>query len=180
MTEEELIELRDSLVSLNTELDTLDSRVTALENLAVPKGTYFNQLIESFQDSPTCDEGIYTSDPVDYLEIVAGTDTVYLGVEFGGYITARNFIISAAHPHTAYADEASGVVIQIVQIKPTLVEAVIGTITFVAGNPVFTWATPDVAVLVGDVLRFKVTAHVPECQHLEVTLVGRFPRYILE
>lgn len=56
MTEVELEALRDSLISLNAELDTLDSRVTALENLAVPKGDYFNQLKASFEGSPECCE----------------------------------------------------------------------------------------------------------------------------
>ena len=56
MTEVELEALRDSLASLNDELDTLDSRVTALENLAVPKGDYFNQLKASFEGSPECCE----------------------------------------------------------------------------------------------------------------------------
>lgn len=56
MTEVELEALRDSLASLNDELDMLDSRVTALENLAVPKGDYFNQLKASFEGSPECCE----------------------------------------------------------------------------------------------------------------------------
>ena len=179
MTELELIALRDSLVGFDDLLDALDARVVVLEDAAVPKGTYFEQLIASFEDSPVCGV-IPTADPIDFLEIVAGTDSVYLGTEFGGYLAARNFIISAAHPQTAFADETEGVVIQVLQIKPTLVQSVIGTITFVAGDPVFTWSSPDVAVLVGDVIRFKVSAYVPECHHIEITLIGRFPRYILE
>lgn len=184
MTEVELEALRDSLVSLNAELDMLDSRVTALENLAVPKGTYFTQLIESFQDSPTCDEGIYTSDPVDYLEIVAGTDEVYLGIQFGGYIAARNYILSAAHPHTAFAGNlqgfVAGTVITVTQIKAvSLIEAVIATISFDTNGPTFVWSSPDVAVLVDDVLRFELTAYVEGCTNIEITLIGRFPRYVL-
>jgi hypothetical protein len=70
MTETELEALRDSLVSLNTELDVLDSRVTALENLAVPKGDYFNQLKASFEGSPECCECSGTA------ECVGGTPTV--------------------------------------------------------------------------------------------------------
>lgn len=54
MTEIELTELRDSLVTINNELDALDERVTALEDNAVPKGTYFNQLKASFENSPEC------------------------------------------------------------------------------------------------------------------------------
>lgn len=54
MTEIELTELRDSLVTTNNELDALDVRVTALEDNAVPKGTYFNQLKASFEGSPEC------------------------------------------------------------------------------------------------------------------------------
>jgi len=54
MTEIELTELRDSLVTINSELNALDVRVTALEDNAVPKGTYFNQLKASFADSPKC------------------------------------------------------------------------------------------------------------------------------
>lgn len=54
MTEIELTELRDSLVTINSELDALDVRVTALEDNAVPKGTYFNQLKASFEGSPEC------------------------------------------------------------------------------------------------------------------------------
>lgn len=56
MTEIELTELRDSLVTINSELDALDVRVTALEDNAVPKGTYFNQLKASFEGSPVCCE----------------------------------------------------------------------------------------------------------------------------
>ena len=57
MTEIELTELRDSLVTINSELDALDVRVTALEDNAVPKGTYFNQLKASFENSPECCSG---------------------------------------------------------------------------------------------------------------------------
>lgn len=61
MTEIELTELRDSLVTINNELDALDVRVTALEGNAVPKGTYFNQLKASFENSPECcDCGVTT------------------------------------------------------------------------------------------------------------------------
>ncbi len=56
MTEQELIDLRDSLVGINSSLDGLDSRVTALESNASPKGTYFNQLKASFEGSPECCE----------------------------------------------------------------------------------------------------------------------------
>lgn len=54
MTEQDLIDLRDSLVGINSSLDALDVRVTTLEDNAVPKGTYFNQLKASFADSPEC------------------------------------------------------------------------------------------------------------------------------
>lgn len=54
MTEQELIDLRDSLVGINSSLDGLDSRVTALESNASPKGEYFNQLKASFENSPEC------------------------------------------------------------------------------------------------------------------------------
>lgn len=57
MTEQELIDLRDSLVGINSSLDGLDSRVIALEDNAVPKGTYFNQLKASFENSPECCQG---------------------------------------------------------------------------------------------------------------------------
>lgn len=56
MTEQELIDLRDSLVGINSSLDGLDSRVTALESSASPKGEYFNQLKASFAGSPECCE----------------------------------------------------------------------------------------------------------------------------
>lgn len=54
MTEQELIDLRDSLVTLNSSLDTLDTRVTALEALSVPKGTYFESIKAAFENSPEC------------------------------------------------------------------------------------------------------------------------------
>lgn len=54
MTEQELIDLRDSLVTMNSGLDALDSRVTALEALSVPKGTYFESIKAAFESSPEC------------------------------------------------------------------------------------------------------------------------------
>lgn len=54
MTEQELIDLRDSLVGFDTVLSALDVRVTAVEDAALPKGQYFEQLVASFQDSPEC------------------------------------------------------------------------------------------------------------------------------
>ena len=183
MTELELIALRDSLVGFDDLLDALNARVVVLENAAVPKGTYFGQIIASFAGSPVC--GIIPSaDPIDYLEIVAGTDEIYLGIQFGGYIAARNFILSAAHPHTAFAGNlqgfVAGTVITVTQIKAvSFIEAVIATISFDANGPTFVWSSPDVAVLVDDVLRFELTAYVEGCTNIEITLIGRFPRYIL-
>lgn len=183
MTNEELIALRDSLVGFDALLTALDARVVILEDAAVPKGTYFEQIIASFEDSPACGV-IPTADPIDYLEIVAGTDEIYLGIQFGGYIAARNFILSAAHPHTAFAGNlqgfVAGTVITVTQIKAvSLIEAVIATISFDANGPTFVWSSPDVAVLVNDVLRFELTAYVEGCTNIEITLIGRFPRYIL-
>ncbi len=184
MTDTELEALRDSLIGFDTLLDALGTRVAVLEGAAVPKGTYFTQMIASFQDAPTCNEIIPTADPIDYLEIVAGTDEIYLGIQFGGYIAARNFILSAAHPHTAFAGNlqgfVAGTVITVTQIKAvSLIEAVIATISFDANGPTFVWSSPDVAVLVDDVLRFELTAYVEGCTNIEITLIGRFPRYIL-
>lgn len=183
MTNEELIALRDSLVGFDALLTALDARVVILEDAAVPKGTYFEQIIASFEDSPACGV-IPTADPIDYLEIVAGTDEIYLGIQFGGYIAARNFILSAAHPHTAFAGNlqgfVAGTVITVTQIKAvSLIEAVIATISFDANGPTFVWSSPDVAVLVNDVLRFELTAYVEGCTNIEITLIGRFPRYAL-
>ena len=184
MTDVELIALRDSLSAINTELDALDLRVITLENAAVPKGTYFAQLTASFEDSPSCAEVTIPFEPVDFLEIVAGTDEIYLGIQFGGYIAARNFILSAAHPQTAFAGNlqgfVAGTVITVTQIKAvSLIEAVIATISFDANGPTFVWSSPDVAVLVDDVLRFELTAYVEGCTNIEITLIGRFPRYVL-
>jgi hypothetical protein len=130
MTNAELEALRDSLIGFDTLLDALGTRVAVLEGAAVPKGTYFTQMIASFQDAPTCNDIIPTADPIDYLEIVAGTDEIYLGIQFGGYIAARNYILSAAHPHTAFAGNlqgfVAGTVITVTQIKAvSLIEAVI-------------------------------------------------------
>jgi hypothetical protein len=54
MTEQELIDLRDSLLLMNNSLTSLDTRVTALESNNLPKGTYFNSLKEAFENSPEC------------------------------------------------------------------------------------------------------------------------------
>ena len=56
MTEQELIDLRDSLIGFDATLTALDLRVTAVENNASPKGEYFQQLTASFADSPACCE----------------------------------------------------------------------------------------------------------------------------
>lgn len=69
MTELELIALRDSLVGFDALLNALDARVVVLENAAVPKGTYFGQIIASFAGSPAC--GIIPSaDPIDFLRLL--------------------------------------------------------------------------------------------------------------
>lgn len=54
MTEQELIDLRDSLIGFDTVLSDLDARVIVLEGAALPKGEYFGQLVASFQGSPEC------------------------------------------------------------------------------------------------------------------------------
>lgn len=56
MTEQELIDLRDSLLGFDATLTALDLRVTSVENNASPKGAYFQQLTASFADSPACCE----------------------------------------------------------------------------------------------------------------------------
>lgn len=56
MTEQDLIDLRDSLVGFDSVLSALDARVTIVENAALPKGQYFTQLAASFRDSPVCCE----------------------------------------------------------------------------------------------------------------------------
>lgn len=56
MTEQELIDLRDSLLGFDATLTALDLRVTAVENNASPKGEYFQQITASFADSPACCE----------------------------------------------------------------------------------------------------------------------------
>lgn len=76
MTEIELTELRDSLVTINSELDALDVRVTALEDNAVPKGTYFNQLKASFEGSPECCE-CDTETPVDGCDCTNAENVAY-------------------------------------------------------------------------------------------------------
>lgn len=56
MTEQELLDLRDSLLGFDATLTALDLRVTSIENNASPKGEYFQQLIASFANSPACCE----------------------------------------------------------------------------------------------------------------------------
>lgn len=56
MTEQELIDLRDSLLGFDSLLTGLEDRVVVLEDLAVPKGAYFDQLTASFAASPACCE----------------------------------------------------------------------------------------------------------------------------
>ena len=110
MTEVELEALRDSLVSLNAELDTLNSRVTVLENLAVPKGEYFNQLKASFEGSPECCE---CSDNT--AECVGGTPTVSIYGDSDGL------------PHNNLSFVINGVAV------PTLPTEIERTITVFAG-----------------------------------------------
>ena len=56
MTEQELIDLRDSLIGFDATLTALDLRVTSIENNASPKGAYFQQITASFANSPACCE----------------------------------------------------------------------------------------------------------------------------
>ena len=109
MTEVELEALRDSLVSLNAELDTLNSRVTVLENLAVPKGEYFNQLKASFEGSPECCECSDTT------ECAGGTPSVSIYGDSDG------------SPHNSLAFVINGVA---ASTLPTEIER---TITIFAG-----------------------------------------------
>lgn len=76
MTEQELIDLRDSLVGINSSLGDLDSRVTALESSASPKGEYFTQLKASFEGSPECCE-CGTETPVEECECATSENTAY-------------------------------------------------------------------------------------------------------
>lgn len=106
MTETELEALRDSLTSLNNELDILDSRVTSLENLAVPKGDYFNQLKASFEGSPECCECGTTPTPDELQDTCICTSNasvfvLFNATDFGststkpvGKITINNLVFN--------------------------------------------------------------------------------------
>lgn len=89
MTELELEALRDDLININNTLDSLNTRVTTLENLAVPKGSYFNQLKASFEGSPECCDCTDTVE-VDCMCDVA-TPSIYL-VNDGDELTFRDAI----------------------------------------------------------------------------------------
>ena len=103
-----------------------------------------------------------------------------------GFISLAAFLFNRLvfWSSTAFAGNlqgfVAGTVITVTQIKAvSFIEAVIATISFDANGPTFVWSSPDVAVLVDDVLRFELTAYVEGCTNIEITLIGRFPRYIL-
>jgi hypothetical protein len=52
MTEIELQNLRDSLITINNSLDTMHTRILAIEGMAIPKSSYFEQLKSSFENVP--------------------------------------------------------------------------------------------------------------------------------
>lgn len=54
MTENELIELRDSLLGFDTQLTDLENRIAALESSALPKNAYFESIKAAFESSPEC------------------------------------------------------------------------------------------------------------------------------
>lgn len=54
MTEQELQAMHDQLVTLENTLTELEDRVSVLETAALPKGEYFEQLVESFHCAPNC------------------------------------------------------------------------------------------------------------------------------
>ena len=76
MTEQELIDLRDSLIGFDATLTALDLRVTSVENNASPKGEYFQQLTASFADSPACCE--CETAPTPDCNCAASTPEMYL------------------------------------------------------------------------------------------------------
>lgn len=88
MTEQELIDLRDSLVGFDTVLSALDVRVTAVENAALPKGQYFTQLAASFRGSPVCCE---CADTVN-CNCVDATSDIYLQGDADG-LTTKEMVV---------------------------------------------------------------------------------------
>jgi len=88
MTEQDLIDLRNSLVNFNTVLDGLDTRVTVLEDAAVPKGTYFEQILTSFEGSPEC--CTCTSTPT--CNCVGATSDIYLQGDADG-LTTKEMVV---------------------------------------------------------------------------------------
>lgn len=54
MTENELIELRDSLLGFDTQLTDLENRIAALESSSLPKNSYFESIKAAFEGSPEC------------------------------------------------------------------------------------------------------------------------------
>ena len=83
MTEQDLIDLRDSLVGFDSVLSALDARVTIVENAALPKGQYFTQLAASFRGSPVCCE---CADTVN-CNCVDATSDIYLQGDADGLVT---------------------------------------------------------------------------------------------
>lgn len=77
MTEQELIDLRDSLSTLSDSLTDLLNRVIALEETMPVKHTYLNQILEVFTDHCGCPSTTPTPTPTP-CDCENGTTTVYL------------------------------------------------------------------------------------------------------
>ena len=75
MTEQELIDLRDSLSTLSNSLTGLLNRVIALEETMPVKHTYLNQILEVFTDHCGCPSATPTPPPCNCEN---ATTTVYL------------------------------------------------------------------------------------------------------
>lgn len=98
MTEQELIDLRDSLVTMNNGLDALDSRVTALEALSVPKGTYFESIKAAFENSPEC---CNCATEVPTCDCTNATTSTYLKADQDGVVDANVVITINGIEYTA-------------------------------------------------------------------------------
>lgn len=160
------------------------TRVTLQSGHTVQQKTVLvDQIIEVLGDRITVTEqDIIAIEAIlsrDFIEIVAGTNSAYLGLDIGGYVTRRPFTIKSSYPHIGAHDINQQLVVTLYKLQLNGDEQIIGTVTYLNKVASFNFINEETNFAEGDVLRAVITTYPANCNRINLTLIARFAPYEL-
>lgn len=106
-------------------------------------------------------------------EIVAGTSDAYGGLKFGGYTTARKYILKENDLHVGATNSAQSATVILTKNNVS-----IGTVYISGTDVTFNLINPEIVFEKNDTLEFGVQSCSIECRLIHLTLVVDFQGYV--